>query len=50
MQIKALITFDINTVALENREVAKEFIDQQVFDLYKRNMLSFIEMDMEWVE
>ena len=50
MQIKALITFDINTVALENEEVAKDFIDQQIFDLYKRNMPSFTEMDMEWVK
>ena len=51
MQNKALITVDLNPNLFTTEELAHDFFDGVIFDLYKANQPNLIEqMDMEWVE
>lgn len=51
MEIKALVTMIINTdtTDLKTEALAKDFIDELIFNTYKSNMHVFDEMDLEWV-
>ena len=51
MEIKALVTMVINTdtTDLKTEALAKDFIDELIFNTYKSNMHVFDEMDLEWV-
>lgn len=51
MEIKAMITFNINTdtTNLKTEALAKDFVDELIFNTYKSNMHVFDEMDLEWV-
>ena len=51
MQLKALLTVDLNPLNFTDMETAQDFFDGIIFELYKSNQPNFIEqMDMEWVE
>jgi len=50
MEIKATITFNINTdtTNLKTEALAKDFVDELIFNTYKSNMHVFDEVDLEW--
>lgn len=50
MEIKALITIQVNETELPNIDIAKDFIDELMYNTYKGNMHVFDEMDMEWID
>ena len=49
MEIHAKLTFVVNEDVMKDTEIAKDFIDELIYNTYKSNMHVFDEMDMEWI-